>query len=277
MSVAGMGMAASGAFSYILCHVTKTVEAKAVISRSYWVRRIMPVGFFMAATLWAGNLVYLYLSVSFIQMLKAFTPVITMFALFLAKLEVPTGKVSFRLGIALGTALAAYGEVHNSFVGVAIMLFSEAAEAIRLVMTQLLLQGLRMGPFEGVMWMAPACWLWLMLGAAVMEWPRMLAQGHHLIPLQHPLLFLLAACLGFAVNVLAYATIKLASSLTLKVLGCVKNAVVILAAMLLFAEQVTPLQAVGYVVSTAAFGVYTHIKMTQIAGEAMQPEKPGKP
>jgi hypothetical protein len=93
MTVAGMGMFASGIFSYTLCHITKTVEAKAVISRSYWLRRIMPVGFFMAATLWAGNLVYLYLSVSFIQMLKAFTPVITMVALFIAGLEVPTGKV----------------------------------------------------------------------------------------------------------------------------------------------------------------------------------------
>lgn len=278
MSVAGMGMAASGVFSYILCHVTKTVEAKAVISKEYWLRRIMPVGFFMAATLCAGNLVYLYLSVSFIQMLKAFTPVITMLALFIAALEKPTGKmIGSVLGIAAGTALAAYGEVHNSLLGVAIMMFSEAAEAVRLVMTQLLLQGLRMGPFEGVMWMAPACWLWLMLGAAVGEWPRMIAAGHHVIPLQHPLLFGLAACLGFAVNVLAYATIKLASSLTLKVLGCVKNAVVILAAMLLFAEEVTPLQAVGYIVSTAAFGVYTHIKMTQIAGEATQPDKPNKP
>lgn len=93
MTVAGMGMFTSGVFAYILCHVTKTVEAKAVISREYWVRGIMPVGFFMAATLWAGNLVYLYLSVSFIQMLKAFTPVITMVALFVARLEVPTVRV----------------------------------------------------------------------------------------------------------------------------------------------------------------------------------------
>lgn len=57
------------------------------------------------------------------------------------------------LAIAGGTALAAYGEVHNSVVGVFIMLLSEVCEAVRLVMTQMLLQGLHMGPFEGVMWM----------------------------------------------------------------------------------------------------------------------------
>lgn len=63
-------------------------------------------------------------------------------------------------GIAVGTALAAYGEVHNSAVGVIIMLASEAFEAIRLVMTQLLLTGLRMGPFEGVMWLVSTQWHW---------------------------------------------------------------------------------------------------------------------
>jgi hypothetical protein len=73
--------------------VTKTVEAKAVVTMSYWIRGILPVGFFMAGTLRFGNLVYLYLSVSFIQMLKAFTPVITMCALFITRLETPTYKV----------------------------------------------------------------------------------------------------------------------------------------------------------------------------------------
>jgi len=100
MTVAGMGMFTSGLLSFVLCRVTKVVEAKAVVTTSYWIRGIMPVGFFMAGTLWAGNLVYLYLSVSFIQMLKAFTPVITMVALFITRLETPTYKVG--MGVILG-------------------------------------------------------------------------------------------------------------------------------------------------------------------------------
>jgi hypothetical protein len=61
------------------------------------------------------------------------------------------------LGIAAGTALAAYGETNNNVVGVIIMFASEAFESIRLVMTQLLLTGLKMGPFEGVMWLVRDC------------------------------------------------------------------------------------------------------------------------
>lgn len=124
---------------------------------------------------------------------------------------------------------------------------------------------------------APACCIWLVLGAAVMEWPAIVANGHQSIPREHAGLFLLAACMGFAVNTLAYATIKLASSLTLKVLGCVKNGLVIIAAILLYAEEVTWTQGVGYVVSTAAFLLYVHIKMVQIAaGESGAPPTPTK-
>ena len=130
------------------------MEAKVVITPHFYVVRMLPVGFFMGLTLWTGNLVYLYLTVSFIQMLKALTPVITMLALFLAQLEAPSRRlIGSVLGIAAGTGLAAYGEINLSLLGVCIMLISEAAEATRLVMTQFLLQGLKMGPFEGVMYL----------------------------------------------------------------------------------------------------------------------------
>lgn len=111
----------------------------------------------------------------------------------------------------------------------------------------------------------PACFAWLSLGAAMIEWPSILSTGALQIAYDHTGLFLLAACMGFAVNVLAYATIKLASSLTLKVLGTVKNALLIGAAMALYSEVVTAVQGIGYAVSVAAFGVYTYIKMRQIA------------
>lgn len=54
----------------LLVQVFKLVEAKKTVTPRFYLMRIMPVGLFMALTLHFGNLVYLYLTVSFIQMLK---------------------------------------------------------------------------------------------------------------------------------------------------------------------------------------------------------------
>ena len=78
---------------------------------------------------------------------QAFTPIVTMLALFLAQMESPTARlISAVCVIAVGTAVASYGEVHLSALGVIFMFSSEAFEAIRLVMTQMLLVGLKLHP-----------------------------------------------------------------------------------------------------------------------------------
>jgi hypothetical protein len=189
-----------------------------------------------------------------------------MACLFAARLESPNPQmIASVAAIAAGTALSAYGEVAFSAVGVGIMLVSSVSESLRLVMTQYLLVGLKMGPIEGAMYLGPACFFWLALGAAALEWRPLLATGGLAIAARHWVLFLVAACMGFLINVLAFATIKLASSLTLKVLGTVKNALLIVAAMVMYGEVVTSTQAWGYMASTGAFGWYTYIKMHQIA------------
>lgn len=78
-----------------------------------------------------------------------------MVALFMAGLETPTSRlIAAVFLIALGTAVASYGEVQFSLLGVFFMFSSESFEAIRLVMTQMLLVGLKLHP--SMCWLPPA-------------------------------------------------------------------------------------------------------------------------
>jgi hypothetical protein len=124
------------------------------------------------------------------------------------------GSVSI---IAVGTAVAGYGEINMSFLGVVAQLVSETSEACRLIMTQTLLQGLSFHPIESMMYLAPACVLWMILGAAFLELPSIVNDGAISIVLQHPFSFFAAASMGFCVTTLAFFTIQLCGSLTLKV------------------------------------------------------------
>ena len=56
--------------THLVCQVFKVVDCRRTITWGFWATKILPVGLFMALTLHFGNVVYLYLTVSFIQMLK---------------------------------------------------------------------------------------------------------------------------------------------------------------------------------------------------------------
>ena len=82
-------------------------------------------------------------------MFEGLHPIVTMLALFVAGLETPTMRLLTALAlVTFGTALASLGEgeVNLSIMGMAFMLASEVFEAVRLVMTQILLVELKFHP-----------------------------------------------------------------------------------------------------------------------------------
>lgn len=65
---------------------------------------------------------------------------------------------------------------------------------------------------------------------------------------------------GFAVNISTYWAIKATSGLTFKVLGSVKNTLVVVMGMLLYGEQVSGAQFLCYMVSVAGFILFSIAK-----------------
>ena len=104
-----------------------------------------------AFSLAAANMAYFYLSLAFIQVLKAFAPVITFGVLIvLLGLDRHNDGVNFRaLAIAVWSLIACYGEMHFTVMGLMCMFIAEVSEALRSVGIQLLLVNRKMGLIKG--------------------------------------------------------------------------------------------------------------------------------
>ena len=95
MALSGLGLLFSSTTCTLLVHACGAVklQQREVVTGSFYLWNLVPVGACMASTLAFGNAVYLYLPVGFIQMLKAFTPTVTLLFLWLSSIETPSATV----------------------------------------------------------------------------------------------------------------------------------------------------------------------------------------
>jgi hypothetical protein len=201
--------------------------------------------------------------------LKTGSPILTMAALALTGLERPTEQLACAvLLVAAGTALASYGEVAFSWPGFGAMVGSQLCDAVRLVLTQLLLGDLGFAPLEGLRWLAPPCAFCLCVGTVALELHGLLRDAPAL-DAASTRLFALSALLGFATNASSMLVIQSAGALSLKLLGAATNALLGLAAGRLFNERtLSAAQLGGYAISLVGFAAYYGLKLSGGGGGA---------
>lgn len=139
------------------------------------------------------------------------------------------------------------------------MIAAVLIEAVRLILVPKFLQSLRFGIIKSQYYMAPAGAVCLMGTSVLTEYRSMHQNGAFAEMMAHPALFFFAGTLGVGVIFLCYLVVQQMSSVTLKVLGTVRNAMLVY----VYRELVSRTQALGYAVSLCFLGLYSYSKMTK--------------
>jgi len=225
-----------------------------------------------ALSLVLGQYPYLYLTVAFIQMLKAFSPAYMVVFLYCLGVEQPSRKViACVLGLSVFTAIASAGEVNFSLIGVAFMAGATSTDALRLVLAQKLLKNQKMMPMETLYYISPICLLWMLPAALLTELPAVSAHRSFAIVASVPWLFLASALAGCFVNFTSFLVVRRTSSMTLKTLTMARNGGLVIVSALVMGEEISSLEAFGYTGLLICFAMYTVVKANESAAKPTCP------
>jgi drug/metabolite transporter (DMT)-like permease len=220
---------------------------------------IVPVAGFFSVSLVCANKAYIFLSVSYIQMLKAFTPVAVLIFSFVAGLEKASAMEVYIVGIiCLGVAITSVGEAMFSWTGFIFQSIAILAESSRLVLTNILMKQLKLDPLSSLYYIAPACALFIGTACLIFEaqdlpWDRILTSDFGII-------MLINGGVAFSLNVAVVLLIGNTSALVLTLSGIVKDILLVFFSVTIFGSPVTPVQYAGYAVALMGLNLHKEFK-----------------
>ncbi|KAK3359243.1 triose-phosphate transporter family-domain-containing protein [Lasiosphaeria hispida] len=255
------------AATQILARTTKLLDGRKTVKMTgrVYMRAIVPIGLLYSASLVCSNMVYLYLSVAFIQMLKAAAPVAVLLTAWAWGVEKPSLKRFLNIiFIVAGVALASLGEIDFSWAGFLFQIGGIVFEAMRLIMIQVLLSedGQKMDPLVSLYYYAPVCAVMNIVLAAAseahkFEFADVAKAGWGLL--------LLNAMVAFMLNVSSVFLIGKTSGLVMTLTGILKNILLVIASVMIWNTSIAGLQFIGYGVALLGL-VYYSVGWEQIVG-----------
>ncbi|KAL6980194.1 hypothetical protein U1Q18_021839 [Sarracenia purpurea var. burkii] len=254
----------------VLCvRVFKLVEPVSM-SGDLYLSSVVPIGALYSLSLWLSNSAYIYLSVSFIQMLKALMPVaVYSIGILFNKESFKSDTMANMLSISVGVAIAAYGEAKFDSWGVLLQLGAVAFEATRLVMIQILLtsKGITLNPITSLYYVAPCCLLFLSVPWIFVEYPVLKQASSFNFDL---VIFGTNSFCAFALNLAVFLLVGKTSALTMNVAGVVKDWLLIAFSWSVIKDTVTPVNLFGYGLAFLGVAYYNHTKLQALKAKEAQ-------
>jgi len=215
-----------------------------------------PVAFFHATSMIAGNSAYLYLNVSFIQMIKAWTSG----CVYLVGCMMGTQKWSLSvaktiLAITLGLTIASFGELEFDMWGFFLQVVSILLEGLRINLLEICLKsnGYKLNPLSSLQIFAPI--MLAMLVPCVAIWDRD-ALSMEAISKIGEATFIVNALCAFCLNMAVYLVIQTASGLIFALGGVLKDLMIIFGSAIFMGTSVTGVQLFGYLIALAGLQAY---------------------
>ncbi|CAM8960542.1 hypothetical protein QQ045_005621 [Rhodiola kirilowii] len=269
ISLTMIHMAFCSTLAFLLVRVFQVVEP-VTMSADLYLKSVVPIGLLYAFSLWLSNSAYIYLSVSFIQMLKALMPVaVYSIGILFSKEAFKSNTMANMLAISFGVGIAAYGEAKFNTWGVTLQLGAVAFEATRLVMIQILLtsKGISLNPITSLYYVAPCCLVFLFVPWMVVEYPRLMdTSSFHL----DFVIFGANSFCAFALNLAVFLLVGKTSALTMNVAGVVKDWLLIAFSWSVIKDTVTPINLFGYFLAFLGVGYYNHMKLQALKAKEAQ-------
>ncbi|XP_022132032.1 probable sugar phosphate/phosphate translocator At5g25400 [Momordica charantia] len=273
ISLTMIHMAFCASLAFLIIRVFKLVEPVSM-SRDLYISSVLPIGALYAFSLWLSNSAYIFLSVSFIQMLKALMPVAVYSIGVLFKKEPFKSNTLFNmLSISFGVAVAAYGEAQFNAWGVFLQLGAVAFEATRLVMIQILLtsKGISLNPITSLYYVAPCCFAFLLVPWVFVEYPILRESSGFQFDF---VVFGTNSFCAFALNLAVFLLVGKTSALTMNVAGVVKDWLLIAFSWSVIKDTVTPINLFGYGLAFLGVAYYNHSKFQALKAKESQKKPP---
>lgn len=233
--------------------------AEKKVDLNVMIYQIVPVAFLFSISLVLSNNAYIYLSVSYIQMLKAFTPVAVLIFSFLSGLEKTSMfELYIVVVICVGVAITSVGELQFSYTGFVFQSLAIMAESSRLVLTNILLKQLKLDSLSSLYYIAPVCACFIGVACAIFEsaqlpWDRIFSFDFGYILLANGLV-------AFTLNVAVVMLINQSSALVLTLAGIIKDIMLVFLSISIFGSPVSNMQYFGYGVALLGLNLHKEYK-----------------